>query len=270
MFAKLTLILNVAILLLESSTVLSIPIIITPTHFEKRAVTPCFLGPEAEKLEKIFFVDNNFAASNSHGIFGPSSVADSAKKALVFANDNAFIKRAIGVPGFGPEAEKLEKILFVDNAFGASNSHGIHGPSSVADSAKKALVFANDNAFIKRDPSVTHHPLTFLGPDAEKVEKIFFADNVFGASSNGIFGPTSVADSAKKALVFANDNAFIKRDPSIMHHPLSFLGPEAEKLEKIIFADNNFAASSNGIFGPTSVADSAKKAKVVAFDDAFI
>ncbi|CAG8583694.1 4341_t:CDS:1 [Ambispora gerdemannii] len=151
MSAKVVLFLSIAIILLESSAVLSTPIIITPTHFEKRKFAPAFFGPEANKLEKIFFVDN---------------------------------------------------------AFGASNSHGIHGPSSVADSAKKAMVFANDNAFIKRAPSVMH-PLSFLGPEAEKLEKIIFVDNAFAASSNGIFGPTSVADSAKKAKVVAFDDAFI-------------------------------------------------------------
>ncbi|CAG8549655.1 6599_t:CDS:1 [Ambispora gerdemannii] len=143
------------IVVILSTNVLSIPIIITPTHFEKRvapfSILPSLFGPAAQKFEKIFFVDNNFAKS-SHGFFGPTSVADSAKKAHVTAFDNAFIKRDHSVAHplsfFGPEAQKLEKIVFADNVFGASNSHGIFGPSSIADSAKKAKVVAFDDAFI--------------------------------------------------------------------------------------------------------------------------
>ncbi|CAG8505174.1 7522_t:CDS:1 [Ambispora leptoticha] len=346
MFAKVSLFLNFAILLLESSNVLSAPIIITPTtHFEKRGITPFFsgitpffsgivpFGPAANSLENINFADNNFAASTSpgfiNGFFGPTSVADSTKHAHVAALDNAFIKRTHIAPvfgQFGPEAEKLDKIFFADNVFAASSSNpSLFGTTSVADSAKKAHVAAFDNAFIKR----THvTPFEFFGPEAEKIEqinfadhnfaassapgffgpttsvadsakealvftfdnamnkrapvipffpeaekieKILFADDVFAASSStpGFFGPTSIADSSKKAHVAAFDNAFIKRDPSVVH-PLQFLGPDAEKLEQIIFVDNNFAASnSHGFFGPTSVADSSKMANVAAFDHAF-
>ncbi|CAG8511214.1 6990_t:CDS:1 [Ambispora leptoticha] len=267
MIVKISLFLNVVIILLESSVVLSTPI--------KRAVAPFLFGPSANKLEKIMFADNNFAASNSHRFFGPSSIADSSKLAHVAALDDAFIKRDPGISHFlVPEAEKAEKIFFADNNFAASASDRIFGPSSVADSAKKAHVAALDDAFIKRDPSVMH-PLQFLGPEAEKIEEIFFADNVFAASSSpgispGIFGPTSIADSSKKAHVAALDDAFIKRDPSVIH-PLQFLGPEAEKIEEILFADNVFAASSSpGIFGPTSIADSSKKAHVAALDRTFI